>query len=320
MKLSDATAAVLAPGLVSLSHLERFVYCGGFLGEQPAPPIPDEGNNLPVPEMIEDFNHDANDPDGFEGQKDKWGRRRAPVPYCRNADAANALGAAVAELPCVTFLDFRSAFDIRRRAAAGADALAQHAATMSGLRVLDFSRCAVGEAGAAALTDAMPAMGQLSTLDLDLWLRHCGAEPRSALLGALAGASQLEWLGLSGNGLGDAGAVALAPALGALTRLSVLLWHCNGLSVEGAAALAQRLAQLTQLKHLDLRANTGMGEEGAAALCSQLAGLTQLEHSDKDLEWQAEMLPLDQRGAGSTVSKVIGLEVEWVEDEEPAFG
>ena len=81
----------------------------------------------------------------------------------------------------------------------------------------------------------------------------------------------LAHLDLSGNALGDAGAVALAAALHANTALTLLGLHANGVGDEGAAALATALPAAV-LRYVGLNMNR-VGDRGAAEIAGAVAGL-----------------------------------------------
>ena len=76
---------------------------------------------------------------------------------------------------------------------------------------------------------------------------------------------------LAQNGIGPAGAEALAAALyrGALPNIEVLVLGSNELGCEGVAALAPVLRKLPALTELVLQAND-LGDEGVASLVANL--------------------------------------------------
>ena len=87
--------------------------------------------------------------------------------------------------------------------------------------------------------------------------------------------TQLQFLNLGDNEIGDAGAKALAPHLGKLTQLQSLNLNLTEIDIAGAKALAPHLGKLTQLQSLDLGGNS-IGA-GVKALAPHLGKLTQLQ-------------------------------------------
>ena len=110
------------------------------------------------------------------------------------------------------------------------------------LAALALGGCALGDAGARVLADALPS---------------------APLLRALA---------LYGNGIGDAGAAALAGALRRGSRLEALSLFGNAVACPGAAAFADALPAAKALKSLDLFDND-VDFAGASALATAIAAL-----------------------------------------------
>ena len=163
----------------------------------------------------------------------------------------------------------------------------------------------LGDEGAAEIADFLsePAGGRLTLL----CLQHNGIGPAGAqaLAAALPGASRLQELLLHSNALGSEGVAALAAALP--RQLTALDVGGNAIGDEGAAALALALASHESLRELHLDYD-GVGEEGAGRLLDALLSnrsLTSLwlhgnEVSEKTaarLEWAVESNRTDREAA-----------------------
>jgi len=116
-----------------------------------------------------------------------------------------------------------------------------------GWRSLDISRNSMGEAGASALAE--PLAGLTGLLRLDLGGNLVGPEGSLALSAPLASLSALKILDLSRNSIGEVGATALAGPLAGLTGLQQLDLGGNGIT--GKADVNLRAA-LSHIKGLDL--------------------------------------------------------------------
>jgi len=160
-------------------------------------------------------------------------------------------------------------------AAALAEALKQKA--VPGLQTLGVAANRIGKAGAAALAGAMASVPRLQTLDVAR--NGIGAAGAAALAGALAGVPGLQTLKVRNNGIGDAGAAALAGALAGVPGLQTLYVGGNGIGDAGAAALAGALAGVPGLQTLAVGAND-IGDAGAKALAGGLAGVPGLQTLD----------------------------------------
>lgn len=150
-------------------------------------------------------------------------------------------------------------------------ALAAEAARRGTLTTLSLRSTGLGSAGLEALCVALRdgGGGALRTLDVG-WnkLRSAGA----AQLGeALSENRTLTALHLPGNELGDGAAAGLARALGAeRTALALLDLECNGIGAAGAAALALATRGNATLTALNLRDNC-VGPSGAESLAAAIA-------------------------------------------------
>jgi hypothetical protein len=88
---------------------------------------------------------------------------------------------------------------------------------------------------------------------------------------------KLTWLYLSGNGLGDAGATAIALALTHNTLVRTVLMHNNGVGNAGATAIASMLRHNTAIEELSLYENV-IGDDGVIALGKALLNNTALKY------------------------------------------
>ena len=136
-----------------------------------------------------------------------------------------------------------------------------------------MSRCGIDDARFAALAPSLSGEDSLVT-SIDLSHNALTAAGAAALAAALMSSVKGRLLNLCGNGaVGDAGAVALAPAFGtsdshfcALT--SIDLSRC-GVGDAGAAALGRALETNRELQVLRLSGNA-VGDAGAAAVAAAL--------------------------------------------------
>ena len=110
------------------------------------------------------------------------------------------------------------------------------------LAALSLGGCALGDAGARVLADALPAAFALKALSL--YGNGIGDEGAAALAGALRRGSRLEALSLFGNSVACAGAAAFADALCDAKALRSLDLFDNDVAFAGASALATALALL----------------------------------------------------------------------------
>ena len=160
---------------------------------------------------------------------------------------------------------------------AGAAALAEALAGVPGLRTLDVSGNGIGAAGAVALARALAGVPGLETLNVGE--NRIGEAGAAALAGALAGVPGLQTLNVWGNRIGAAGAAALAGALSGVPGLQTLSVGFNKLGEAGAVAVAGALAGVPMLQTLDVSFN-GIGAAGAAALAAALASVPGLQTLD----------------------------------------
>ena len=155
-------------------------------------------------------------------------------------------------------------------AAAVAAAIAGGAAAVEGLYM---SHCGVGPAGAAALAGALRHRRDGPVVRLGLNFNRLGDGGAALFAPVLAGAdacSSLRVLGLSGNGLGDAAAIALAAALGSNTTLRRVYFTDNAITCAGAGRFGELLLRGTRLHRLGL-AHNRIGPAGAASLAAGAA-------------------------------------------------
>ncbi len=135
------------------------------------------------------------------------------------------------------------------------------------LRRLGIFNCDVGDAGAAALADALQVNTTLTSLHF--YYNKIGSDGAVALAGALKVNKTLTTFAFELNFIGDAGGVALADALQFNTALKRLRLHGNGIEDAGMAAIANSLRGNTTLTSLSTDGNQ-FGIESAAALADVL--------------------------------------------------
>lgn len=139
------------------------------------------------------------------------------------------------------------------------------------LRLLELPDCAIGDAGARALSAALPAVRH--TLEvLGLGSNQLGDEGVCDVATALRGSTVLVSLALDNNRIGDRGAVEIVRALlssGPPSALrSLELWN-NSVADGGADALARALRERGRpLERLGLRGNR-VGSAGVLALVGE---------------------------------------------------
>ncbi|WP_156215531.1 gala protein [Actinomadura litoris] len=199
---------------------------------------------------------------------------------------------------------------------AGASALAAMLRTNQTIRTLDLVNTGVGTAGLRALRDALAAreaplerlflggnglgpdaadllaalLRDAGVRELYVPVNHLG-DGGAAILADAADAADAACaagrpvrLGLGGNGVGPAGARALAAALGGIEALDLgrppseraLGAPPNATGDEGAAALAEALPG-SPIRRLELR-HSGVTGRGAKALLARVGDGTRLEH------------------------------------------
>ncbi len=107
--------------------------------------------------------------------------------------------------------------------------------------------------------------------ELSLSGEHVGDDGAVALALALADDQRLRMLDLWSNGIGPSGATALAAAIAANSKLDKLYLNENKIGVEGATALAEGIGSpKSALTTLWLSRN-GLGDAGAVALANGLS-------------------------------------------------
>lgn len=118
---------------------------------------------------------------------------------------------------------------------------------------------------ARALAKAAAANASIGRLNLGM--RHVEGEWIAAVVEILSSSKTLKYVGLSGNDIGDAGAVALAEALTKNENTwEVLNLGWNEVGDVGAVALAEAIAKHKTLTTLHLRSNSKITERGREAL------------------------------------------------------
>ena len=140
------------------------------------------------------------------------------------------------------------------------------------LRRLGIFDCEVGDAGAAAIADALKVNTTLTTLHLHH--NKIGSDGAAALAGALKVNKTLTGFAFELNFIGDAGGVALADALEFNTSLKRLRLQANGIEDAGMAAIAKSLRGNKTLTSLFFHNKIEI--EGAAALSDALKQNTTL--------------------------------------------
>jgi len=171
---------------------------------------------------------------------------------------------------------------------AACDALREALLTNTTLTELRLVCTGIGDAGAAALGDALRTNATLSTLELGSGnnIRGAGAV---ALANALRTNTTLTTLALHGNCISDAGAAAVLKSLRSNTAITTLTLGGNDISVAGATALADALRTNTTLATLHLRGQGGIGSARAAALGEVMRTNTTL----RTLKYNTRVLILD---------------------------
>ncbi len=124
---------------------------------------------------------------------------------------------------------------------------------------------------------------------------------------------KLTSLDLEGNGIGDAGATALATALQTNTTLTSLNLECNGIGAAGATALATALQTNTTLTELNLEHNDIRDVAAVALLSARLCCTVHLDrnHFDGAKDCCTQM---SQSGASWDLSRqgLSGRDVDWL--------
>ena len=135
----------------------------------------------------------------------------------------------------------------------------------------------IGDAGAAAIAEALKVNAVLHTLVLGSLLggNSIGDAGALAIADALKVNAVLEELYLSGNFIGDAGAVALAEGLKVNVVLKTLWLTDNSIGDEGAAAIAEalRVHRSAKLMRLSLFRNIIRSKGSGATAVSLSSGL-----------------------------------------------
>jgi Ran GTPase-activating protein (RanGAP) involved in mRNA processing and transport/serine/threonine protein kinase len=133
---------------------------------------------------------------------------------------------------------------------------------------VDLSHTAIGDAGVAALVDALRENGVISSLDL----RNANISPAGArsLAQVLANNTALAWLNLENNAIGASGAGFLAAAFATNTAVVSLDLSNNRLEAAGAASFAAAFKVNTAVTSVDMSANA-IGDEGATSLAGAFA-------------------------------------------------
>ena len=111
---------------------------------------------------------------------------------------------------------------------------------------------------------------------LDLSLNSIGDDGAVAVAQGLKNAVSLQYLDLTGNCIGDDGAVAIAEGLRNAASLQTLKLAGNTIGDVGVAALAEGIKHLTSLQVLELKDND-IGDDGVAALAEAIEHLTSLQ-------------------------------------------
>jgi Ran GTPase-activating protein (RanGAP) involved in mRNA processing and transport len=138
---------------------------------------------------------------------------------------------------------------------------------------LGIYKCDVGDAGAAALADALQVNTTLTSLKL--YFNKIGSDGAVALAGALKVNKTLTSFAFDLNIIGDAGGAALADALQFNVALKKLHLEGNGIGDAGMAAIANSLRGNTTLTSLYVDGD--IETEAAAALADTLENNTTLD-------------------------------------------
>jgi hypothetical protein len=189
---------------------------------------------------------------------------RLSLDCCRIDQSAEAPVSLAAALEPLSSLASLSLVGNRLTPHLGVAAALAAASTLPRLRRLDLSRIGLGAGDSEGLVAAVGYLKLLEALELG----HNPLGEHAAAVVAAAGLT-LAALGLSSNGLGDAGGMAVAAKLPRLTGLWRLDLSDNELGTAAGLALGAGLAGLTLLQELHVGCNP-LGEAGAAAVVDAL--------------------------------------------------
>ncbi|CAN8105554.1 unnamed protein product [Discula destructiva] len=124
--------------------------------------------------------------------------------------------------------------------------------TTKRLQILDVENCELGDAGVADLFDGLAKTPNfLETIYINgngISITGCTAIARFLA----SPHCRLQYLMMSSNPIGDAGAAALATGIGSNSTLEVVTVASCGLSSRGVSALCAVLAQHPRIRHVDL--------------------------------------------------------------------
>jgi len=149
-----------------------------------------------------------------------------------------------------------------------ASALIKALATNEGLQEIHFENNNLDKEVVPTLVEEIPKFEKLKVLDLSD--NKLGDTGTSKLVEGLQGATLgLMALQLSGNGIGDAGATAIANFISKNKTVSKIVLKDNKISDEGAIALAGALKENDLIDEIDL-SNNRIGNKGAMALKKSL--------------------------------------------------
>jgi len=150
---------------------------------------------------------------------------------------------------------------------AGAAAIAEALKVNKSLTALDLWDNNFSDAGAAALAEALKVNKSLAVLHL--YNNSIGDAGAGALMEALKASKSLTKLYICQNSIGAAGAAGLAEALKVNKSLTKLYISWNSIGDAGAAALAEALKVNKSLPTLDISSNS-IGDAGAAVIAEAL--------------------------------------------------
>ena len=102
---------------------------------------------------------------------------------------------------------------------------------------------------------------------------------------AIGSNTALKKLDLSGNDVGDVGAISLAQALHSNSSLDFLDLSLNCIGDSGAKSFAEALHHNSTITHLDLSGNEDIGEEGVHHLIQALTVNDSISENGLILDW-----------------------------------
>jgi Ran GTPase-activating protein (RanGAP) involved in mRNA processing and transport len=152
----------------------------------------------------------------------------------------------------------------------GATALADGLAHLNNLQRLNLDGNRIGDAGARALSALINA-GNSQLVSLELFKNGIGNAGADAIAEAFTFSSTLAHLDLQQNSIGEPGAGAIAEALKANQSVQVLRLNKNQVDMEGIEKIANALKSNSTLLYLDVSHNP-LGRFGCKYICDALHG------------------------------------------------